>query len=79
MKITVFLGHELKEDQAELAEPRSDGAICGQLSDRPKVQLLQYHAACERGDLEAGLEGKRYRVTEFTADGKFKMEPTSTR
>jgi hypothetical protein len=74
-KITMFLGKELVEDEADLKEPQSDGAILGQLLNRPKEQLITYLGACKNGKLEAMLDGKSYKVTELLSDGRFKMEP----
>lgn len=69
----MFLGRDLTEENAELTE--ADGSFLGQLSERPKEQLLKYLAASTSGQLTCMVGGKRYKVTEFRSTGEFRAEP----
>lgn len=74
-KLTIIIGHELKQADATLDGETPDQTIHGQLFGYPKAALVGTSRASPRGqNLRASVGGKRYKITALESDGKFTLE-----
>ena len=73
-KLTIIIGHELKQADATLDGETPDQTIHGQLFEYPKAALVGLLGPVQEGRIYAFVGGKRYKITPLESDGKFTLE-----
>jgi hypothetical protein len=74
-KLTIIIGHELKQADATLDGETPDQTSHGQLFEYPKVALVGLLGPVQQeGRIYSSVGGKRYKVTALESDGKFTLE-----